>query len=71
MKNKWLKITPRTAGHFERIFGVPLKLYFDGILGFDLPKFEKLFNIPSNMSMQDYIKTMYGEEGVDIIRKLI
>jgi len=71
MKNKWLNITQKDNGMFERVFGVPLKLYFDGIYGFDMVKFEKLFNVPDSMALSDYIETMHGKKSVELIERLI
>lgn len=71
MKSKWLNVSQKDKGNFERIFGVPLKFYFDGVTGFNLTKFEKLFQVPGNMSLQEYIKIMFDEEARKLIEQLI
>ena len=57
---------------FLKVFGVRLKLYWDGnILGFDVLKFDKFLCPEQNESSFDCIERKFGQEGIDIIKKLL
>lgn len=57
---------------FQRVFKTRLKPFWpDNIFGFDIVKFDEWLGTPDNMSMTDYIKERFGQEGNDLIDKLL
>lgn len=57
---------------FYCTFKVSLHNYFDIITGFEITKFEdEVIKSAPNISMKDAVLSEYGQEGVDIIVKLI
>lgn len=59
---------------FIRIFGISLKNYHNIITGFDLVKFDDyLINKYGKYkgSMADFIELKFGQEGINLIKKLI
>jgi len=57
---------------FIEVFGVRLKKFWEGnILGFDVIAFDKFIEPEENESTNDAILRKYGQEGLDIINKLL
>ena len=57
---------------FLRVFGVRLAIFFPKvILGFDVVKFDKWLAPKKNQSIRDAVLERYGQEGVDILNKLV
>ena len=57
---------------FLKVFGVRLKKFWEGnILGLDVIAFDKFIDPKENESLNDAIKRKYGQEGLDIIDKLL
>jgi len=57
---------------FLEIFGVRLKKFWEGnILGFDVIAFDEFIDPKENESTKDAILRKYGQEGLDIINKLL
>lgn len=57
---------------FKRIFGTSMSNYFDNILGFDIVRFDEQFiNSEDQESVAEAINKKYGQEGEDIVRKLL
>jgi hypothetical protein len=64
------------ANPFLDTFGVPLDKYMDGVMGFDICRFDsEVLGAPAyednQTSMQDYIRRKYGEDAVIMIQALI
>ncbi len=60
------------CNEFQRIFGIRLKPYWDGnILGFDVIKFDEWLEVPEDISTMEHIKVKFGQDGCDIINKLL
>jgi len=57
---------------FQRIFGVNFSLYWDNLLGFDIVKFDnEVVQADENESMSEAIQKKWGQEGHDMILKLL
>ena len=57
---------------FKRIFGKDLKDYFDNLIGFNITYFDLEFiKTPAGKSMKDVVDEKYGNEGVEVIQKLL
>ena len=57
---------------FYCTFGVSLDNYFDIVTGFAITKFEDdVIKSAPNVSMKDTVLSRYGQEGIDIIVRLI
>ena len=57
---------------FLKIFGVRLKKFWEGnILGLDIIAFDKFIDPKDNESTNDAILRKFGQEGLDIIDKLL
>jgi hypothetical protein len=57
---------------FKRIFGVDMSKYFDKMYGFHITKFDlEYIKTIDGKSMKQTVLDRYGQEGVDLIRKLI
>lgn len=57
---------------FQWTFGVPLKNFFDKITGFDVVAFDEDFvKAEDGVSTRDAVQEKWGDEGVEILEKLI
>jgi hypothetical protein len=56
---------------FKRLFGVDLGGYWDNITGFDVVKFDDHVKPGKNESSIDAVRRQWGQEGVDMILKLL
>jgi len=64
-------------GRFKKIFGVSIKPFYSrlllmvGIQNFDIVAFDRWLRTPNNVSIQDYVKEKFGQEGVDLINEIL
>lgn len=63
---------------FQRIFGDSIDKYWDGLIGFDVVKFDHEYlearhgdYMDGKTSMKDMVRDNYGTDGVDLIERLI
>ena len=55
---------------FRSIFKFPLRPFLD-IFGFDIVKFDEHIKTPDGVSMSEWVKEKFGDEGVKLIEELI
>jgi len=66
------KLFSENKDEFKRIFGINLLDYFCPITGFDIVRFDDNFiKSPDGKSMRQVIQEKYGNEGVELIERLI
>jgi hypothetical protein len=57
---------------FQRVFKTRLRPFWqDNIFGFDIVGFDKWLEVPDNMSTRDFILDKYGQDGCDIVERLL
>lgn len=74
MENKWLRVKPQDVHLFRQTFGASLEKFFDGMTGFDILTFEDDYlrmDPESEQSVEDVVLENYGDEAVELIKRLI
>lgn len=62
----------KLAPEFKKTFGIRLMPdFWDHLLGFALIKFDEWLETPDGSSTKAEVRKRYGEEGVDLVLKLI
>lgn len=72
MPSLFLRVKPTDRQLFEKTFEVSFANYFDGLFGFDICKLDdEVVKSPKNKSMEATVLKNYGQEAVDLIKRLI
>jgi hypothetical protein len=56
---------------FRGFLDAKLTVIYNGALKIDYAKFEEYLKVPDNTSMEKFILTNYGTEGVKLIKQLL
>jgi len=56
---------------FEKFFGVPLKKFWDKVIGLDPIKFDEFINPPEGVSTNEQIEKNYGVEAKNFLDKYL
>ena len=67
--NKRLEVS--NSEKFKRLFNRKLHDFMDIRTGFDIVKFDETIGTPDDVSMQAFVLENYGQDAVDLIKKLI
>jgi hypothetical protein len=65
------KLCHDNEAEFRRIFGLPLREFFDNLAGFNIVKFDDEVVKSGDDCMRDVVQARWGEPGVSLIYRLI
>jgi len=56
---------------FQKLFNLDLHCFWNPFYGFDMLLFDRYLNTPDDVSISEYVTSVYGEEAHELVLRMI